>query len=95
MLVQFSGEQVFFCGGCVNNYANSGTENRRMLYICLYTVLYKFIANYNYKGFYQKEINLREVAHFPPFTKIRAKSPWYRDSLIPAPMWEAPFPHTE
>ncbi len=31
---------------------------------------YKFIANYNYKGFYQKEINLRETANFPPFTKI-------------------------
>ncbi len=31
---------------------------------------YKFIANYNYKGFYSKEINLRETAHFPPFTKI-------------------------
>lgn len=31
---------------------------------------YKFIANYNYKGFYNKEINLREVAKFPPFTTI-------------------------
>ena len=31
---------------------------------------YKFIANYNYKGFYNKEINLRETANFPPFTKI-------------------------
>ncbi|MBQ7884686.1 MAG: primosomal protein N' [Clostridia bacterium] len=31
---------------------------------------YKFIANYNYKGFYSKEINLREVAKFPPFTTI-------------------------
>lgn len=31
---------------------------------------YKFIANYNYKGFYNKEINLRETAHFPPFTII-------------------------
>lgn len=31
---------------------------------------YKFIAGYNYKGFYQKEINLRETANFPPFTKI-------------------------
>lgn len=31
---------------------------------------YKFIANYNYKGFYSKEINLRETAKFPPFTKI-------------------------
>jgi len=31
---------------------------------------YKFIANYNYKGFYNKEINLRETAKFPPFTKI-------------------------
>ena len=37
---------MFFGGGRVNNYANSGTENRRILYICLYTVLYKFIANY-------------------------------------------------
>ena len=31
---------------------------------------YKFIASYNYKGFYSKEINLRETAKFPPFTKI-------------------------
>ncbi|MBO7528183.1 MAG: primosomal protein N' [Clostridia bacterium] len=31
---------------------------------------YKFIANYNYKGFYSKEINLRETAKFPPFTTI-------------------------
>lgn len=31
---------------------------------------YKFIANYNYKGFYNKEINLRETALFPPFTTI-------------------------
>lgn len=31
---------------------------------------YKFIASYNYKGFYSKEINLRETANFPPFTKI-------------------------
>jgi len=31
---------------------------------------YKFIANYNYKGFYSKEINLRETALFPPFTTI-------------------------
>ena len=31
---------------------------------------YKFIANYNYKGFYSKEINLRQTANFPPFTKI-------------------------
>lgn len=31
---------------------------------------YKFIANYNYKGFYNKEINLRETAKFPPFTTI-------------------------
>ncbi len=31
---------------------------------------YKFIANYNYKGFFNKEINLRETAQFPPFTTI-------------------------
>ena len=31
---------------------------------------YKFIANYNYKAFYSKEINLRETAKFPPFTTI-------------------------
>ena len=31
---------------------------------------YKFIANYNYKGFFNKEINLRETAKFPPFTTI-------------------------
>lgn len=32
--------------------------------------VYKFVSNYNYKGFYDKEINLREVTKFPPFYKI-------------------------
>lgn len=32
--------------------------------------VYKFAANYNYKGFYEKEINLREVTKFPPFSTI-------------------------
>ena len=32
--------------------------------------VYKFASNYNYKGFYEKEINLRETTKFPPFTSI-------------------------
>ncbi|MBR1984560.1 MAG: primosomal protein N', partial [Clostridia bacterium] len=32
--------------------------------------VYKFVSNYNYKAFYDKEINLREVTKFPPFYKI-------------------------
>lgn len=32
--------------------------------------VYKFVANYNYKGFYNKEINIREITKFPPFTTI-------------------------
>lgn len=32
--------------------------------------VYKFAANYNYQGFYDKEINLRETTKFPPFTTI-------------------------
>ncbi|MEG1499637.1 MAG: primosomal protein N', partial [Clostridia bacterium] len=32
--------------------------------------VYKFASNYNYKGFYEKEINLRETTEFPPFSKI-------------------------
>lgn len=32
--------------------------------------VYKFASNYNYKAFYNKEINLREVTHFPPFSTI-------------------------
>ena len=32
--------------------------------------VYRFAANYNYKGFYEKEINLREVTSFPPFAKV-------------------------
>lgn len=32
--------------------------------------VYKLAANYNYKQFYEKEINLREVTNFPPFTTI-------------------------
>lgn len=30
--------------------------------------VYKLAANYNYEAFYEKEINLREVTAFPPFT---------------------------
>ena len=32
--------------------------------------VYRFVANYNYKGFFEKEINLRNVTTFPPFAKI-------------------------
>ena len=32
--------------------------------------VYKFSKEYNYKGFYEKELNLRAVTHFPPFSKI-------------------------
>lgn len=32
--------------------------------------VYKFSANYNYKGFYEREINIREVTKFPPFSCI-------------------------
>ena len=31
---------------------------------------YKFAANYDYKGFFKKESNLRKTANFPPFTRI-------------------------
>ena len=32
--------------------------------------IYRFVANYNYKAFFDKEINIREVTHFPPFSQI-------------------------
>lgn len=32
--------------------------------------VYKFVANYDYKGFFKKEENIREVACFPPFSRI-------------------------
>lgn len=32
--------------------------------------VYNFAANYNYKAFYEKEINLRKVTKFPPFSTI-------------------------
>ena len=32
--------------------------------------VYKFASNYDYKGFFRKEENIRETAEFPPFTKI-------------------------
>ena len=32
--------------------------------------VYKFAANYDYKGFFKKEENLRKTAVFPPFSKI-------------------------
>ena len=31
---------------------------------------YKFVANYDYKGFFKKEENIRKTANFPPFTRI-------------------------
>ena len=32
--------------------------------------MYKFASNYDYKGFYRKEINVRQTAQFPPYTRI-------------------------
>ena len=32
--------------------------------------VYNFCSNYDYLRFYNKEINLRETASFPPFSKI-------------------------
>ena len=32
--------------------------------------IFKFISNYDYLGFYKKEINLRNTTSFPPFTDI-------------------------
>ncbi len=32
--------------------------------------VYRFASNYDYLGFFQKELNLREVTRFPPFSKI-------------------------
>lgn len=32
--------------------------------------VYKFASNYDYKGFYRKEINVRATAQFPPYTRI-------------------------
>ncbi len=32
--------------------------------------VYRFAKEYDYLGFYQKEINLREVTDFPPFSRI-------------------------
>ncbi len=31
---------------------------------------YKFVSNYDYKGFFKKEENIRETAVFPPFSRI-------------------------
>ncbi len=32
--------------------------------------VYKFASNYDYKGFFRKEENIRQTAGFPPFTRI-------------------------
>ena len=32
--------------------------------------VYKFASNYDYKGFFRKEINIRQTAEFPPFTRL-------------------------
>ena len=32
--------------------------------------VYKFASNYDYKGFFKKEVNLRKVTKFPPYARI-------------------------
>ncbi len=32
--------------------------------------LFNFVKNYDYKGFFEKELNTRQVTNFPPFTTI-------------------------
>lgn len=32
--------------------------------------VYKYMANYNYKAFFEREINIRQTAKFPPFAQI-------------------------
>lgn len=32
--------------------------------------VYRFASNYDFEGFYKKEINLRQTTHFPPFSQI-------------------------
>ena len=32
--------------------------------------VYKFASNYDYKGFFRKEENIRQTANFPPFSRI-------------------------
>lgn len=32
--------------------------------------VYRFVANYDYKGFFENEINVRETTNFPPFSTI-------------------------
>lgn len=32
--------------------------------------VYKFASNYDYKGFFRKEENIRETANFPPFSRL-------------------------
>ena len=32
--------------------------------------VYKFASNYDYKGFFRKEENIRQTAQFPPFSKL-------------------------
>jgi len=32
--------------------------------------VYRFVTNYDYKGFFKKEVNLRKVTKFPPYARI-------------------------
>ncbi len=32
--------------------------------------VFKFASNYDYKGFYRKEVNIRQTAQFPPYSRI-------------------------
>ncbi len=57
--------------------------------------VFSYIKNYNYEGFYDKEINLRKEVNYPPFTrcikfvfsdidkkKVFSKSKKFRDSIL-------------
>lgn len=45
--------------------------------------VYRFASNYDFEGFYKKEINLRQTTHFPPFSQIvRLLFSGENDSLV-------------
>ena len=45
--------------------------------------VYKFAANYDYKGFFKKEENIRKTSVFPPFSKIiRILFAYYDENVV-------------
>ena len=67
-----SAERTFALITQVSGRAGRGNQNGKII-LQTYapkSYVYKFAKQYNYKGFFEKEINLRKATGFPPFSTI-------------------------